>query len=66
MYMTNFELVRRPNGVRVKANVDGKHETLAFVETQEQAEAFVEKCEAYNKGVYCNEVFEALNSLRMP
>lgn len=66
MQTSNFELINRPNGVRVRAKFDGKQQTIAFFDTEKQARDFVEKCKDYNDGVYSEEVFITLNSLRMP
>lgn len=40
--------------------------TLVVKDTIEEAEHFIMKCNAYNDGVYAEEVFNSINSNLMP
>lgn len=43
-----------------------KNMTLVVKDTIEEAEHFIMKCNAYNDGVYDEEVFNSINSNLMP
>lgn len=50
--------------IKVTAKINGNHNTIKMLNSQSEADIFLHKCHQYNAGVYDNEVFEALNSLK--